>query len=179
MTTWPAVVETERLVVRHPVEADRDTLVELWMMPSFMVFAGEAMTRQRANDRFDRMVTRTNEIPFAKQPIVERLSGRIVGYTGVDLLDVEGATRMEWGYRLDESVRGRGYATEAALALLEAADALEANGPDRTVFAIIDPANHPSQNVAAKLGFVYWKLSVIEGRDFGLWRRRLGTSPGS
>ena len=39
-------------------------------------------------------------IPFSKQPIVERASGLVVGYTGVDYFTFEGEERLEWGYRL-------------------------------------------------------------------------------
>ncbi len=181
MSVWPDLIETERLVVRRPVESDRASMVELWTTPSFMVFTPNgAMGHQRANDRFDRMLERAGEIPFAKQPVIERATGRVVGYTGVDVLDFEGGPRLEWGYRLDESVRGRGYATEASMALLAAADKYgrlsKVPGvvdPD-TLYAIIDPANHPSQNVAAKLGFTFWKTSTIDGGRYNLYRRRLG-----
>jgi RimJ/RimL family protein N-acetyltransferase len=31
------------------------------------------------------------------------------------------------------------------------------------MFALIDPRNHASQNVARKLGFQFWKLAAVMG----------------
>ncbi|MGD0395097.1 MAG: GNAT family N-acetyltransferase, partial [Acidimicrobiales bacterium] len=94
-----------------------------------------------------------------KQPIVERASGLVIGYTGADYFTFEGQARLEWGYRLVPESRGMGYATEASHALL---------GRARETFsgellAIIDPANHASQNVCRKLGFAFLKQASVDG----------------
>jgi hypothetical protein len=67
-------IRTARLLVRPPREADRD--------------------------RFDHMIAVCRRIRFGKQPVVELSSGLVVGYTGVDYIEFEGTTRLEWGYRL-------------------------------------------------------------------------------
>ncbi len=179
-------IKTERLTIRPPSERDRARMVELWMTPSFMVFSGEGtMTERQANGRFDRMMERASQLSFAKQPIVDRDAEQIVGYTGVDLQHFEGQMRMEWGYRLDESVRGLGYATEASQALMASADAnaidvdfdmgdLGDLADSETLHAIIDPVNVASQNVIAKLGFGFWKESVMDGDAVYLYKRPLG-----
>lgn len=59
-------VTTERLVVRHPLEADRQRLVELFGDEKFMVFSGAVMSEVEAQARFDQMVARCAEVPFAK-----------------------------------------------------------------------------------------------------------------
>ncbi len=46
------------------------------------------------------MLAMCDVVPFAKQPILERASGLVVGYTGVDYFTFEGEERLEWGYRL-------------------------------------------------------------------------------
>jgi RimJ/RimL family protein N-acetyltransferase len=124
---------TGRLLVRWPREADRD--------------------------RFDHMVTVCRSIPFGKQPVVERSSGRVVGYTGVDYIDFEGRTWLEWGYRLVPECRGRGYATEASRALLARAHQTYTG----ELLAIIAPGNLASQNVCRKLGFTFWKQAPVAG----------------
>ena len=58
--------------------------MELFTDPSFMVFAG-VLSVAEAHRRFDHMLAIAAELPFAKQPVVERSTGRIVGYSGVDL----------------------------------------------------------------------------------------------
>ena len=37
---------------------------------------------------------------------------------------------------------------------------------------MIDPKNAPSQNVAAKFGFTYWKQAVVNGYLDNLYRAR-------
>ena len=153
------VVTTARLLVRPPEEADRDRFVELFCDPDFMVFYPEVLTEEEANDRFDHMVAVCQSIPFGKQPVIELSSGLVVGYTGVDHIDFEGRTWLEWGYRLVPHCRGLGYATEASQALLSKARRTY----DGHVLAIIAPDNLASQNVCHKLGFTFWKRAPIEG----------------
>jgi RimJ/RimL family protein N-acetyltransferase len=82
---------------------------------------------------------------------LELVTNTIIGYTGVAWFEFEGEPRLEWGYRLIPEARGRGYATEAGLALMAVADQTNTS----VLLAMIDPTNLPSQNVIAKLGFTY------------------------
>ena len=169
MNTSGGRLVTERLEVRHPVEADRLRLVQLFTDEAFMVFSDGVMSEAEANARFDRMVARCAEVPFAKQPIVERASGLVVGYTGVEWIDFEGHRWLEWGYRLAAAARGKGYATEASAALLARA----AEGFSGDVLGIIHPENNASKNVIAKLGFDHWKRTHVLGEVRDLYRLRL------
>jgi RimJ/RimL family protein N-acetyltransferase len=67
--------------------------------------------------------------------------------------------RLEFGWRLIPSARGRGYATEAGRSLL----ALASESFCGEILAMIDPRNDPSKNVARKLGFTFWKEAVVDG----------------
>ena len=96
-------------------------LVELFCDDDFMVFSSGALDAAAASIRFDEMLQRSKEVPFAKQPVVDRSTGVIVGYSGVDRFDFEGEQRLELGYRLVPQARGMGYATEASLAVLSIA----------------------------------------------------------
>lgn len=156
-------MSTGRLLVRPPVEADRDRFVELFCDEAFMVFAG-VLTEAQAQERFDHMVAVCREVPFGKQPVIERSSGTIVGYTGVDHIDLEGKSWLEWGYRLVPACRGLGYATEAARALLAtASETTVSRTYGGELLAIIAPENLPSQNVCRKLGFTFWKQAPVYG----------------
>jgi RimJ/RimL family protein N-acetyltransferase len=158
---------TERLEVRAPEPRDRDRFVELFCDPEFMVFSDGVHDHASANARFDRMLVNALEIPFAKQPVIERTTGRIVGYTGVDWFEFEGARRLEYGYRLVPEARGRGYATEAGTAVLTLADGTFHG----EILAMIDPANAASQNVIAKLGFTFWKQAEVHDFLANMYRR--------
>lgn len=160
---------TARLEIRPPVEADRTSFVRLFCDEEFMVFSDGVLDYEAANRRFDQMLARANELAFAKQPVIERATDQIIGYSGVDRFELEGQSRLEYGYRLVPEARGRGYATEAARALLSAA----ASTYTGEILAIIDPTNHASQNVARKLGFIFWKQAVVNGYLDNLYRLHL------
>jgi RimJ/RimL family protein N-acetyltransferase len=156
--------------VRPPTDADRSRFVELFGDPAFMEFSDGTLAEPDAHARFDRMLANAAELTFAKQPVVERSTGRIVGYAGVDRFDLDGDEWLEFGYRLVPDARGKGYATEASLAVL----ARGAGSYRGEILAIIDPANEASQAVAGKLGFRYWKRAEVGGCIRDLYLLRIG-----
>ena len=166
-------VTTARLLVRRPRETDRDRFVELFCDEDFMVFyPGGVLTAEQAQDRFDHMVAVCQTIPFGKQPVVERSSGQVVGYTGVDYIDFEGKTWLEWGYRLVPEYRGLGYATEATQALLATAHQTFTG----ELLAIIAPENLASQNVCNKLGWAFWKQALVESEIRNIYTLPVGSN---
>lgn len=149
-------IETDRLVIRPPEEADRSRLVELFTDPEFTVFSDGVHDVASANIRFDQMLALAAVVRYAKQPVIERSSGIIVGYTGVGTVVLEGLDdllRLEWGWRFSLEARGNGYATEATSALLEVADGQESGD----MLCVIDVENVPSRRVADKVGFLPWR----------------------
>lgn len=148
-----STVGTDRLILRAPAERDRSRFVELFTDEAFTVFSDGVHDIGSANARFDRMLDLASAVPYAKQPVIERATGVIVGYTGVDSVDLDGLDRLEWGWRLVPEARGRGYATEATSALLTVADAHD-NGE---VLCMIAADNRPSRRVADKVGFRWWR----------------------
>jgi RimJ/RimL family protein N-acetyltransferase len=163
---------TERLKLRPPEEQDRHRFVELFCDEVFMEFSGGVLDRPAAHHRFDEMLQRAQELPFAKQPVIERETDMIVGYSGVNWFEFEGERRLEFGWRLVPEARGRGFATEASRAVL----ALAGGSFRGEVLAMIDPTNHASANVARKLGFVFWKRAVVDGYLDDLYRLRIDQS---
>lgn len=134
-----------------------------------MTFSGGVLTVEGANKRFDAMLVRADELPFAKQPVIERPTGTIVGYAGVDRFLFEGQQWLEFGWRLVPGARGHGYATEAVTALLDLADQFF----EGELLAMIDPRNTPSRNVAEKVGFVFWKEALVDGYLDNLYRLQI------
>ena len=87
---------------------------------------------------------------FGQRLVVERATGLVVG--GIGLFGPPEDGRVEFGYGIVESRRGRGYATEAARALVQAALGL----PCVTeVFAGVDPTNAASVRVLEKAGLSF------------------------
>ncbi|MER6674542.1 GNAT family N-acetyltransferase [Streptomyces sp. NPDC000983] len=98
---------------------------------------------------------------FGAFVLVRQEDDRAVGAIGFHgAPDEEG--RVEIGYDLAESARGHGYATEALGALAEWALARD---DVRTLMATVDHANHPSQAVLTRSGFV--RATVEEERALG------------
>jgi RimJ/RimL family protein N-acetyltransferase len=79
------------------------------------------------------------------------VEGTLIGDVSLHLRTVAAATRMvEMGWLLHPRHEGHGYATEAAIALLQTAfQHLEV----RLVLAVINTDNHRSSRLAARLGF--------------------------
>ncbi len=138
-----------------------------------MTFSSGTLTEEAANRRFDHMLAVCEEVPFGKQPVVERASGVVVGYTSVDYFSFEGEPRLESGFRLVPERRGLGYATEASQALLGTA----AETFSGELLAIIDLANQPSQNVCRKLGFTFLKQASVDGDVRNLYSLIIGGGP--
>ena len=84
---------------------------------------------------------------FGQRLLVERETGLVVGSAGLFWPPSDGA--VEFGYGVVPSRRGRGYATEAARALI--AFALAAPGVERVV-AKVEPANVASVRVLENAG---------------------------
>lgn len=140
-----------------------------------MVFSPGVHDAVSANARFDRMVAMADTVPYAKQPIVERATGTIIGYTGVDSVHVGGLDRLEWGWRLISAARGRGFAVEATEALLAVADAHD----DGEMLCLVATDNQPSLRVAEKVGFRRWRHVVWpDGVPTDLWVRSIGAGGG-
>ena len=86
--------------------------------PEVMRFSlSGACTAEDARGRLHRLIEHQERHGFSKWGVGER-SGALVGDCGVQLL--EGGPDVELGFHLRRSVWGRGYATEAARACLEA-----------------------------------------------------------
>jgi hypothetical protein len=63
------------------------------------------------------MLARCVELSFAKQPIVERCSGVVIGYTGVDWIEFDSDAKHE-ARRTRLVLRGaRGWSDEECVAL--------------------------------------------------------------
>jgi RimJ/RimL family protein N-acetyltransferase len=165
-TPPPSAVRTDRLIIRPVTEQDRQLFVRLFSDAGFMVFSERgALSATEANQRFNHMLELGQKLPFAKQAMIEKVSGEIVGYVGADYFDLHGSKRLEFGYRLIERARGRGYATEAGLALLD----VVRKHLHGELLAIVDPGNEPSRKVLGNLGFRHRETLTLMGGDTELW----------
>jgi [ribosomal protein S5]-alanine N-acetyltransferase len=116
--------------------------------PEVMRFSGGgARSAAGTLERVRGLIAHQERHGFSKWGVCERASGDLVGDCGIQLL--EGGPDVELGFHLRASVWGRGYATEAARACLDAA--FTELGLDE-VIAIVAPGNAASVRVLEKIG---------------------------
>jgi RimJ/RimL family protein N-acetyltransferase len=86
-------------------------------------------------------------LPYGQRQVIERPTGQAVGGIGLFWPPTDGA--IEFGYGIVPSRQGRGYATEAARAVVAAA---LADPSVHEVYADVDIANPASVRVLEKAG---------------------------
>lgn len=113
---------------------------------------GIVKTPEETRENIRRVQSRWQKYGFSWWAIKEKASGVVVGAACLQYLaNVEGAP-LEIGWRLIPEHNGKGYATEAAKAIIDFA--AEHIGADYLV-AVADPENIPSQRVMQRLGMAY------------------------
>lgn len=148
-------IETGRLTLRPHRLGDFDDSAALWADPDVTRFiGGRPFTREECWARLLRYAGLWALLGFGYWVIRETATGRFVGEAG--FADFRRDIRPgfdgvpEIGWVLSPWAHGRGFATEAARAILGWGEAHF--GPVRTV-CIIDPDHAASLRVAAKLGY--------------------------
>lgn len=149
MTTGATVLETARLTLRELVPEDMDFLAGMLADPEVSHHYERRFTREAAAVWLDRQLVRYRDDGHGFWLASERSTGEPVGQVGLLRQTVEGVTRPEIGWLLHRPFWGKGYATEAAAAVRDAAFA-RWNYPE--VISLIRPANVASQQVAARIG---------------------------
>lgn len=115
-------------------------------------------------DRNNRALAESGRGVFA---IREKAGGALIGIAALRLLQLENENRHEITYRLRSSAWGKGYATEAAMALLA-----YGFGPLalQEIAASITPDNAPSLKVIRKLGFEKTGSELMNGIPAEIFR---------
>ncbi len=165
------IARTKRLIIRTFAEPDRERLIALARDPLVMRYIGRPAggsgerTREEAEAMFERLLERGRTHPYSMWALTERGEDTLIGWCGMQ--DLPGSADVEIGWILDSGYWGRGYATEAARAVL-------AYGFDRialeTIVAVAMPANVKSTNVMRRLGMRDCGIARFYGRDVAYFR---------
>ena len=156
------VLETGRLLIRPwSLPEDAADAADIFGDPRVMRFIPVgALDAAGALRLVERMMERARADGFGMWPVVDRATSRIVGESGITY--VPGTRDVEIAWLLRADAWGRGYATEAASAIL--AFALDVLGLQR-VYALIDRENGASIRVANRLGMRYDRIVRAYKRD--------------
>jgi RimJ/RimL family protein N-acetyltransferase len=113
----------------------------------------EYATRRRidARSEFDKILSRYAELECAEQTVIERDSGKFIGYSGAYWFYFDGRRSLGFSNWFRPEVWGKRYALEAGEVLL----AMWAESFGGEMLALIHPKNGKSKKAAPKLGFNY------------------------
>jgi RimJ/RimL family protein N-acetyltransferase len=164
------VIETERLHLERLDEAHRAPFGRMCSDPRVMRFIGDGAlwSPERFNETFDRKLHHWEEHGFGWRAASTRKDGQWVGVFalqpigGGTLGDLDGIDpdAIEIGWWVEPELWGRGYATEAALALRD--EAFGRIGLEGLLARLL-PENRASAAVAEKIGLRFERIVQSSG----------------
>jgi len=152
------ILETERLQFRFVEAADLDGLAAIYADPEVMRFIGGPLDRNGAWDRIQRMQALYGQRHCGPYATILKATGELIGRCGFLFWTIEGHDEVEVAYLLARPHWGRGFATEAARALVRYGfDAMRLS----RIISLIHPENIASIRVAEKAGLGFEREVVI------------------
>jgi RimJ/RimL family protein N-acetyltransferase len=157
----PHLVElfTERLHLRPVRAEDAGVVAAIGADERVMEWFGGAFSREKSDEWLARVIAHWDEHGFGRFAVVA--NGAVVGFVGLSRTDFDAGIvpGVEVAWRLGFDQWGRGYATEAARAVLR--DGFERLGLD-VIVACTAASNARSRRVMARLGMVHSPAETFE-----------------
>jgi len=147
------LIETERLVIRPPLDRDRPAIAAINGDPEVGAWLASTLTREESDAMVDRVLAHIEEHGFGFWVAERKADRAVIGLIGLMAMgeDLPPGPAVEAGWRLSPTTWGKGYATEGAQAVVDwAFDQLDA--PE--VVAITARSNLRSQAVMRRIGMV-------------------------
>jgi RimJ/RimL family protein N-acetyltransferase len=174
-TSGDRVIETTRLLLRLPEAADAQALMEIYQDPEVLEQGGVILTAppggiEVALRNVDRLLRHWKRYDYGQWSVVEKATEQVVGCVGFYHRDE--LSEVEVGWIIRRSHWGRGFATEAARAVIDWA--WRTTTIDHIV-SVIQPTDARSMRVAEKSGLRFEREGVervnSENRSiFGIYR---------
>jgi RimJ/RimL family protein N-acetyltransferase len=157
----PHEFRTDRLLLRRWRPADGEPFAALNADPLVMKHFPSTLSRQESDAMVERIETKFEQQGFGMWAVEVPHVAPFVGFVGLNIpsFNAHFTPCVEIGWRLAAGYWNRGYATEAARAVLKAGfDVFQLE----EIVAFTVPANLPSRRVMEKIG-----MSHDETDDFG------------
>jgi RimJ/RimL family protein N-acetyltransferase len=166
------VVETERLLIRKWNDEDAAAVEDIYLKPEVMQFIPGGVW---SPDRTARIIAKMRELEIEQgygfYPVVVKSLGKVIGHCGLGHL--EQTPEIEVAFILDSPYWGKGYASEAARAML----ALGFAKPDISrIVAVAFPQNARSMGVMRSIGMTPIGVAHHFGIDVVKYESLLGAS---
>lgn len=159
------VLETTRLRLRRLTMDDFDNLLELHGDPDVMRFVdtGKPVPPQEIRDELPKLLREYEDFPgFGRWAAVETDTDEFVGWFGLRRREDIGPANATLGYRIHPRFWGRGYATEAARALVQHTFTQLCI---RRISADAMAVNHRSRRVMEKAGLRFVRTYHLDFPD--------------
>ena len=124
------------------------------------ITGGQPWSDEQVQEWVNRQTRHFDEHGFCCWKLVEKGGQQILGFCGIQPIELDGEAGVEIGWWLAKAHWGRGLATEAARRAL--ADAFYRVGLAR-IIAIAHPDNRASRRIMEKLGMHYQRDTVRRG----------------
>ena len=160
------MIETNRLVVRKFKDTDFKDLYEYLSNPEIYAFEPGQPVSLREAEKL--AIDRAKGSDFLA--VVLKDNKKMIGHLYFKQIDPEAMLTWELGYIFNPSYHGKGYATEAARALVEYAFQ---NYKIHRIMARCDPGNPASWKILEKVGF----RREGQFRQFGTFRNDESGNP--
>jgi RimJ/RimL family protein N-acetyltransferase len=159
---------TQRLLLRGWREADREPWAAMNADPEVRRFFPDTLSRAESDASVDRFQAMLTERGYGLWAVEVRATGEFIGFVGLNPApdDYPVAPAMEIGWRLARESWGRGYAPEAARAVLD-----QAFGPlgFTELVSFTTVSNAPSRRVMEKLGMTHDPADDFESPKVKGW----------
>ena len=168
-----AVLETDRLVLRPPQQADFNDIYAMWSdLTVVRHVTGNAFTKEEAWARLLRSAGHWAMMGFGYWVVSEKHSGKFIGEVGFGQykrgIDPAFDEAPEIGWMLTSESQGQGYATEAVRSALQWADT---RWPEVAIVCIISPENAASLALARKFLFAQSRTTTYKGKPTVVFQR--------
>lgn len=164
------ILETERLLIRPFVFEDDQAVLDLFAdggAPHLTQYGPLDIDYARGFLRHT--ISGYQKDGLGLWAVIDKTTGKLIGDCGLHKAKIgEHEEAVELAYRIHKTLWGKGFATEAAKAVLSYAfDVL--NLPE--VVSCIAYDNARSVRVAEKIGMTYWKEGIFMGKPCLVYRK--------
>lgn len=143
-------LDTKHLTLREYTPEDADALYPVLSDAETMSFWPKPLSMDNVRAWIDRSIRSYSENGFGRYAVVLKETGELIGDCGIVRSELDGQAVIDLGYIIHKNHWKKGYATEAARAVIDFAfSTLNLS----TLHANMPHDHHASRKVAEKLGF--------------------------
>ena len=161
------VLETPRLILREITVEDAKVAYELNLDPEVIQYTGDEPFKSIEEARnFLEGYDHYKKYGFGRWAVINKSDNEFLGWCGLKYTPF--LDEYDIGFRFFKKHWNKGYATEAALACLEAGFT---KFEMKMIVGRAMPENKASINVLKKIGLEFWKEKVSEGKVEMIYRK--------